>query len=950
MRKFFLALVAVFAASFAFSAHAQMLLPNDETVRVGKLDNGLTYYIKHNDKPAQRAEFYLATHVGAIQETPDQDGLAHFLEHMCFNGTKNFPGKLLLEYLQSIGANFGYNINAATGVEQTTYMLNNIPVVREGIVDTCLLVLHDYSHFVTNDPAEIDAERGVIIEERRSRRTADWRMYEQSLPYLYGDSKYATCTLIGSEENLLNFKPESLWNFYKTWYRPDLQAVIVVGDIDVDAIEQKIKDIWSDVPAPETPLDKVMPVIPANEEPLVGIITDPEASSTTVTIVSRQEAMPSEYNAYDVGMTMDIVETLMYYMFSERYNDIAMQPDAPFINAVSANSTLTETCDAFFTNVTCKEGDGINAFKAVMTEIEKAKRFGFTDGEFERAKAELLSVYERAAESADTRENAEFVDSYINNFFFHYPYMDPKTEYELAQAIVGQLNAALMSQLAAEMITDNNLSIIYKAPAKEGLAHPTEQEFLDAMEAVKASDIQPNEDVVMNEPLMDASSLKGSKVKKTEEGIFGTTVWTLKNGIEVVVRPSDKTKDEIIMRLEVKGGASLVPDDQTGSMTVFSDIYQSEQGVSKFSASDLRKVLAGKNASVRVSLNNRTGVISGNSTKKDFETALQLMYLNATDPRFNEEEYNATVGRYMSIIANAVNQPMYKFNKKAQQIIYGDNPRIHMISPELIAGADFSVMEKNYREIFGNFRNARLYIFGDVDLETIKPLVQKYIGSLPTEKQPLEIVDRNLDEVPGTTEEYYEVEMETPMATAIMLWHNDMPYSPKLNMTMRYLNNCLDILYTKTIREEEGGTYGVSVFGDVYVEPDEKFMIQIIWQMNPEMAERLTDKVIAGFKDMAENGPTEEQFNMSRENFLKEIPEDRLSNGWWMNQTRHALDTGYDEATGEEELINSITREDVRALAEQIISQPNFIELVMIPAAAEDAAEAEGTEEVPQAA
>ena len=424
MKRIFLAVVAVFAAAFAFTANAQTLLPNDPTVRVGKLDNGLTYYIKHNDKPAQRAEFYLATHVGAIQETPDQDGLAHFLEHMCFNGTKNFPGKSLLEYLQSIGANFGRNINAATGVEQTTYMLNNIPVIREGIIDTCLLVLHDYSHFVTNDPAEIDAERGVILEERRTRRTADWRMYEQSLPYIFGDSKYATCTLIGSEENLKTFEPQSLWNFYQTWYRPDLQAVIVVGDIDVDQIEQKIKDLWSDIPAVEDPTEKVMPVIPANEEPLIGIITDPEATSTSVQIISRQEAMPSEYNAYDVGMVMDIVNNLIYYMFAERYNDITSSPDAPFLNAYSALGAIAETCDAFMTSFNCKDGDAINAFKAVWTEIEKARRYGFTEGELERAKAELLSYYERAAESAETRENSEFVDLYITNFFEKYPYMD----------------------------------------------------------------------------------------------------------------------------------------------------------------------------------------------------------------------------------------------------------------------------------------------------------------------------------------------------------------------------------------------------------------------------------------------------------------------------------------------------------------------------------------------
>ena len=273
---------------------------------VGKLDNGMTYYIRHNDKPAQRAEYYLATHVGAIQETPDQDGLAHFLEHMCFNGTKNFPGKSLLNYLQSIGASFGGNINASTGVEVTTYMLNNMPTTREGIIDTCLLVMHDYSHFVTCDPVEIDNERGVIIEERRTRRSAEWRLHEQSLPYYYGDSKYAGCTLIGSQENLESFKPESLTNFYKTWYRPDLQALIVVGDIDVDSIEAKIKSLFADIPAAENPKPKDVIMIPRNEEPLIGILTDPERSNSSIEILWKTEATPIEFNSTDMGFLTDL--------------------------------------------------------------------------------------------------------------------------------------------------------------------------------------------------------------------------------------------------------------------------------------------------------------------------------------------------------------------------------------------------------------------------------------------------------------------------------------------------------------------------------------------------------------------------------------------------------------------------------------------------------------------
>lgn len=935
MKRLIFAVVAFFAAAFALQA--QNLLPNDPTVRVGKLDNGLTYYIKYNDKPAQRAEFYLATHVGAIQETPDQDGLAHFLEHMCFNGTKNLPGKTMLDYLQSIGASFGKNINAGTGVEQTTYMLNNIPVVREGIIDTCLLIMHDYSHFVTNDPAEIDAERGVIVEEWRTRRTPEWRMHEKSLPYLYGDSKYATCTLIGSKENLETFKPESLWNFYKTWYRPDLQAVIVVGDVDVDKIEQKIKDLWSDIPAAENPQPKVMPVIPANEKPLVGIITDPEATSTTIQTISRQEPMPSEYNAYDVGMMMNGIKWAISAMFNERFSDITSRPNAPFLSAGAGLGSLCETSDAFFTSMSSREGEALEGFRALMTEVEKVRRYGFTEGEFERAKANILSMYESAAESADTRTNADFVDLYIQNFFQHYPYMDPKQEYEIFKAMASQLNVDMINQMVmGGLLSEDNLSIIYKAPEKEGLVHPTEQQLLDIMAEVKAADIQANVETVSNEPLVDAKALKGSKIKKTEEGVFGTTIWTLKNGIQVVVRPSAEKKDDIRIYLEADGGSSLIATEDLPSFdnTIFS-LYLGNAGVSKFSSSDLRKALAGKNVSIDPFIGRRTHGISGSSTKKDFETALQLMYLFAAEPRFVDEDFQVGLEQLRNLLPNIVEQPSYKLQTKVNEVLYGNNPRVPMLSQELLDKADINVIEKNYRMLFGNLKGAKLYIFGDVDLEQIKPLVAKYAGSLPVGKKPLEVVEHNIDIVPGTIEEVFNVKMETPKGTAVMVYNGDMEYTPKAVTVMRYLNNCLDILYTKTIREEEGGTYGVGVMGSLQNSPKEKFVLQVVFDTNPEQAQKLMDKVVAGLKDIAENGPTAEQMQMSRENFLKEIPEDRLSNGWWLNNAKFTIRYGIDEVTNEKEIIESVTAEDVRDMAKAIVSQPNFIDLLMLPEAAE---------------
>ena len=321
--KFFLIAAVLFGTAALANGQQMPTLPNDPAARVGKLENGMTYYIRHNDKPAGRAEFYLATNVGALQEEPDQDGLAHFLEHMCFNGTKNFPGKGILNWLESIGASFGGNVNASTGVEQTIYLLNNIPLVRPTVIDTCLLIMHDYSHFVTCDPVEIDKEREVILEEKRSRNTASWRMREQSSPYIYGDTKYATTTIIGSEENLKTFKPESLTNFYHTWYRPDMQALVVVGDFDVDEVEAKIKSTFADIPAVENPRQKEVIRIPDNEEPIIGVLTDKENNQTSITVYWKSEPMPEEMNNTAIGMLTNIVKNLVSNIMNERFSDLS---------------------------------------------------------------------------------------------------------------------------------------------------------------------------------------------------------------------------------------------------------------------------------------------------------------------------------------------------------------------------------------------------------------------------------------------------------------------------------------------------------------------------------------------------------------------------------------------------------------------------------------------------
>ena len=929
MKRLFIFIAAIFAAAMAFG---QTPLPNDPAVRTGKLENGMTYYIRHNDQPAQRAEFYLATDVGAFQEDDDQDGLAHFLEHMCFNGTKNFPGKSLLEWLQSIGAEFGRNINASTGFEQTQYMLNNIPVVRESILDSCLLVLHDYSHFVTNDPAEIDAERGVILEEKRTRNDASWRLFEKSLPYYYGDTPYARRTLIGGEEQLKTFKYESLTRFYETWCRPDLQAVIVVGDVDVDQVENKIKTIFADIPAAVNPQPKVLHKIPDNVEPIIGILTDPEMTSSSIEVMWKSEPMPKELMNTDVAFMMDIIKTYIRLIMRERFTDITSQPDAPFLGGSFYISNLCNSCDATEGSVSFKEGDAINAFTAFMTELEKMKRFGFTDGEVQRAKENIISSYERRVEAAPTRKNAEFVYPLLYNFYDNEPYMEPEMELQLAQMVCSQLNAALLSQVAAQLLTDENMVILYNGPEKAGLTNPTEEEIKAVLAAVKNAEIAANVEENLNEPFI-SGDLKGSKVKKEGQTIYGATEWTLKNGVKVVVLPTQYKQDQILFDISMDGGMSLVSTEDKVS---FEDniwaLFQSNAGISKFSGTQVPKMLAGKNLSVSPYIGGTKHGVSGSSTPKDFETALQIAYLYFADPRFDEKEYETGIQQIKAILPNIANNPQFIFQNEMNKILYGNNPRIVQLNDETLAKANLATIERVYRELFKDAAGATLNIVGNVNPAEIKPLVEKYIGSIAKGKKADQVnKDNIISIIKGKVDETVKIAMETPKSTVLQVYTAYMPVDTKTEVALEVANYVLDMIYTKTIREDEGGTYGVGTAMGGQREPEESVVIQISFDTNPEQAPKLRELALKGLKELAENGPELEKFNMAIENFKKNIPETRLNNSYWMNNISEYLEHGYDYDAEYEAAVNSVTPEDVKAVLQAVLAQNNLIEITSAP-------------------
>ena len=932
MRKVLIFIAAMFMASVLGSA--QNALPNDPAVKVGKLDNGMTYYIRHNDKPAQRAEFYLATHVGAIQETPDQDGLAHFLEHMCFNGLKNLPGKQMLEYLQGIGAEFGRNINASTGVESTQYMLNNIPVTREGIIDTCLLVMHDYSHFVLNEQEEIDNERGVIIEERRTRRNASWRMYEQNKQYMYKGSKFADCSLIGSQENLETFKRESLVNFYETWYRPDNQALIVVGDIDPDQILTKIQKLFADIPAPVNPKAKDVIKIPDNAEPIVGVVTDPESPNSEVTILWKSEPLPREFNNTDVAFLTEMIKDIVGGVMNERFQEITSKSDAPFLNGALMCSRICETCDVVLGDVAFKEGQVEPALKAFYTEVEKMKRYGFSDAEVQRAKDDILSRYERRASAADSRKNSEFIQPLISNFFNNTPYMEPATEYQLAKSIMQMVPAAAINQVVGQLITDENMVVLYNGPKKEGLADPTEEQLLGIISAVKASEIAANAEEKIETEFVNPASLKGGKVKKTAQLVKGITEWTLSNGVKVAFLPTEYKKDQVLIRLVMDGGQSLISTADLPSFesNVWS-LFQSNTGVSKFNSSTTSKMLSGKQVNISPYISAIRHGISGSCQPKDLETALQLLYLNFVDPRFDADEYNVGKQQIAAVLPNLLNTPNFKFQQEFMKTLYGGNPRNIVIDEDVLAKADVKVAERNYRKLFKNAAGAKVFIVGNVDPETLKPLVEKYIGSLPKGCKALKWKDTGERFAQGVVVNDFKVDMQTPKSTVLQVYNNyGVKYSVAEEVNLDAAKFILDMIYTETLRESEGGTYGASVSTSIQKYPVDQALIQVYFDTNPSSSDKLRKLALDGLKKLAQEGPTEEQMTRVTENFKKNIPESRIQNSHWMDEISCYYNyNGMDYDAEYEAAVKALSAEGIRNAVASVLASGNEIEVVMGP-------------------
>ena len=931
LKKMFTLLLVMGSAVIASAQQQPQMppIPTDPNVRIGKLENGLTYYIRHNELPENRADFYIAQKVGSILEEENQRGLAHFLEHMCFNGTTNFPGKGIINWLETIGVRFGENLNAYTSIDETVYNINNVPVIRDGIVDSCLLILHDWANDLTLDPKEIDNERGVIHEEWRTGQGAMMRMYEQALPKAFEGSKYGHRLPIGTIEVIDNFPHQALRDYYETWYRPDQQGVIVVGDIDVDKVEAKIKEIFSPIKMPANAPERKYEQVPDNKEPIITIAKDKEQPSTMIYIWHKHPATPNEAKGNIGYLVQNYMFSMISSMMHARLEELRQSANPPYIQAASGDSDflLAKTTEAFV-GMAVSKGDGIpTALSTLVREIERARKFGFTASEYARAKADYLLMLESAYKERDKMKNNQYVQEYVRHFIDNEPIPGIEMEYTIMNQLAPNIPVEAINSILPQLIKDENIVINIFGPDKEGMVYPTEAEILDILNKTKAEEITAYVDKVSDEPLMKETP-KAGKIVKTEEGPFGSTALTLSNGVRVVVKNTDFKADEIRMRAFSPGGTSVFGTKEALQIKMLNSVA-GLGGLGNFSNVDLEKVLAGKKASVNASVSDLSEGLNGSCSPKDLETMLQLVYLSFTAPRMDNDAFESFKQRTKAALANQEADPSMALTDTLQREMYGNHPMAGRIKADMIDQTDYNRIMEMYKDRFKEAGDFTFLFVGNINLEEAKPLIETYLGGLPTINRKENYQDIKLDIQKGTRKNLFEKQMETPKATVISIISGDCEYNLKNNLLMTMLSQTMSMVYLETVREKEGASYGVSAYGQLSRGIKDEALFQIYFDTDPAKREKMEQIVMSELQKVAKEGPRPEHLAKVKEFLLKKHIENVKENGYWLGQLNNYYWYNTDMNTNYEQLVNELTVEDVKNFTKALLDQGNIIEVTM---------------------
>ena len=952
MNKFlrFFSLVVLAAASTSMAV-AQMQMPPipvDPDVRIGKLDNGLTYYIRHNEWPEQRAEFYIAQKVGSLQEDDNQRGLAHFLEHMAFNGSKHFKGNELLRWCESIGVKFGTDLNAYTSIDETVYNISNVPTTREGIVDSCLMILWDWADGLLLEKDEIEKERGVIHEEWRLRTSAQMRMLERDLPKLYPGSKYGERMPIGLMEIIDNFERPFLQAYYEKWYRPDNQGIIVVGDIDVDKVEQKIKTMFSQIASPSADAAKVERVaVPDNAEPIVIIDKDKEQKVDLVEVMFKHDAVPDEAKLTIDYLVANYVKQTAMGMLSNRLDEIAQQPDCPFLQAgVEDGSYLfAKTKDALSLSIVPKEGQMNEALKTVFAEVLRAAKFGFTATEYARSKANTLSALDKQYSNKDKRYNSQFVNKYVHHFLANEPIPSIDDSYQLMKQLVPALPLDAINELTKQLVpqNDSNLVILNFNQEKDGATYPTEAGLLGAVRDARTMELTAWVDNVKDEPLMTTMPKKGSIKKevkidkfltKTGDGVeSGYSELTLSNGVKVVLKQTDLKKDQVLLTAEGWGGNSLYGLEDRANFRLFDDVVEAS-GLGNFQHTELMKALAGKIAGASLSMSSQRTYVNGSSTPGDVETMLQLVYLYMTGNIMKDQQSFDQLMKTTELqLKNRLLQPEAVFSDSLNATISSHNPRFKSLTVADLQNVNYDRILQMAKERTQNAAAFTFTIIGNYNDSTIRPLIEQYIASLPVQKKIVKGKDVSTD-YKGKVVNDFKHKAETPKSIAVLHWYSkQLPYTLENIIRAQMAGQVLEMVYLKEIREEASAAYTVNAQGGVSRDDfGDETSIFAYCPMKPEKADTAVYIMRRAVNDLASGKCDADMLAKVKEYMLKSHADQLKTNGYWSSRIGAWRKWSIDFHTDYEKTVQAVTPQSICNFVADVLKSGNEAEVVMLPA------------------
>ncbi|MCC8119535.1 MAG: insulinase family protein [Bacteroidales bacterium] len=931
-----LLLISALLFGFAFQASAQQMppIPVDSAVRIGKLPNGLTYYIRHNETPKGQADFYIAQKVGSILEDDNQRGLAHFLEHMCFNGTENFPGNQVIDWLESVGVKFGRNLNAYTSIDETVYNISNVPVDRTSVQDSCLLILHDWADGLLLDPEEIDKERGVIHEEWRSRNVGQQRIMEDILPTMYPNNKYGQRLPIGTMEVVDNFPYQALRDYYEKWYRPDQQGIIVVGDIDVDYIEGKIKEYFSPIQMPENPAERVY--IPVEDTPgtIYAIGKDAELEFPVEQLIIKQDPIPDEMKESMMYIMIDYMIDMINQMLNQRFQELALDPNCPFSQAGAGYGKfyVAKTKDGLNVVVLPKGDDYVEGMEAAYRELLRASRGGFTVGEYDRAKAEYLSRLEKQYNGRDKQQNITYVNQYKYNFLDHEPIPSIEDRYQIMNQIIPMIPVEAINQTLAEMVTPENRVMMVMAVDKEGMKVPTAEEFEAMFAKVDAEDIEPYKDEMKEEPLIPNLPAPGKVVGTQELPIWGATELTLSNGVKVIVKNTDFKKDEIRFMAVAKGGTSTIADERANELMFLSSMLE-QHGLGDYTVTDLQKYLQGKQAYVGYDFGNYTRELKGSTTVKDLPTLMELIYASMTEYNITEEDFGALQNIVKGMLANQESTPDFAFSKRMMEVLFA-SPANQMLTTNIIDNVNREKAIELIRSQLTNAADFTFYFVGDVTVDQITPLAEQYLATLPADAATAtKGWDYNLAREPktGTDTTEWAQAMQTPQTTCVIFITATEPYTTKNDYVVSAIGQVMSNRLLKKIREEMGAVYSIGASSRLGYTSKNNATIQTYFPMKPEMKEQVLAEIDTILNNMC-NEITAEELNPVKEYMVKNINAALDQNYNWIDAMTDEAISGVDSWHDALDAVNSITTEDVQNMLKDILSQGNRQTILMDPA------------------